>query len=252
GRATRDRPRGGGASRRGPVPARATPARAAVPTTRRRARGVRSPARVRLRRRASNSEALHLLEEPAVRDPERLGRVRLVAAAPLDRRLDLLALDVLRLPPERAGRRAVERRLLDVLGERVLADRLAGLGHEDGALELVGQLAHVAGKWVAGEERQRLRRRSLDVLSNLRGHAPHEMARERGHVLEPLAERRDADREDAEPVVEVLAEPAGLHLVLEAAVRRRDDAHVDLPGVIVPDLPDLAVLEDAEQLRLQL
>src|SRR6185503_14321472 len=118
--------------------------------------------------------------------------------------------------------------------------------------ELVGQLAHVAGKWVAGEERQRLRRRSLDVLSNLRGHAPHEMARERGHVLEPLAERRDADREDAEPVVEVLAEPAGLHLVLEAAVRRRDDAHVDLPGVIVPDLPDLAVLEDAEQLRLEL
>ena len=45
-------------------------------------------------------------------------------------------------------------------------------------------------------------------------------------VVEPLAQRRQRDLEDAEPVVEVLAELAALHRGVQVAVGRGDDADV--------------------------
>src|SRR6478752_2467312 len=47
-------------------------------------------------------------------------------------------------------------------------------------------------------------------------------------VIAAGAQRRQLDRHDREPVVEVLAEPAGGDLGLEILVRRGDDADVDL------------------------
>ena len=46
-------------------------------------------------------------------------------------------------------------------------------------------------------------------------------------VLAPLGQARHAQRHDVEAVVEVLAEAALLHLPLEIAAGRGDDAHVD-------------------------
>jgi hypothetical protein len=138
-----------------------------------------------------------------------------------------------------------------MVGEQVLGERRAGFGQQDGALELVRELTDVAGERVALERGDGLGGGLADGLPHLRGEAGDEMARERRYVLEAIAERRQADREDAEPIEEVLAGAPRLHLVLELPVRRDDDADVDLPVARVAHGPDLALLQDAQQLRLQ-
>ena len=78
------------------------------------------------------------------------------------------------------------------------------------------------------------------------------MLGEQRDVVAPLAQRQRLDREHAEPVVEVLAEPAALHLLLEVAVGGGDHAHVDGAGALLADALELALLQHAQQLGLQL
>ncbi len=59
------------------------------------------------------------------------------------------------------------------------------------------------------------------------------------------------DRDHVEPVVEVLAEPPGLHLDVEVAVGGRDDAHIDLDRLRAADRSYLVVLEHAQELGLE-
>ena len=68
----------------------------------------------------------------------------------------------------------------------------------------------------------------------------------------PLAERRELDREDVEPVVEVLAERLLADGLEQVAVGGGDDADVDLDRRRAADPLELALLEDAEQLGLGL
>jgi hypothetical protein len=53
-------------------------------------------------------------------------------------------------------------------------------------------------------------------------------------VVEPLAQRRDVHLDDGEAEVEILAEARLVHLALEVAVRRADDAHVHLARRVSP------------------
>ncbi len=82
--------------------------------------------------------------------------------------------------------------------------------------------------------------------------ALEEVGDEQGDVLFALAERRDLDRHDVQPVEEVLAEAALLDLLLQVAVGRGDDAHVHGDQLAAADPLDLARLDRAEQLRLGL
>src|SRR5262249_7285426 len=66
-----------------------------------------------------------------------------------------------------------------------------------------------------------------------------------------LAKRRHAQRKDIEAVEKIGAKsPRDRHL-LEVAIRRRDDAHVDAQGARASDGLDLALLEDAKKLDLE-
>src|SRR5207244_5825946 len=56
--------------------------------------------------------------------------------------------------------------------------------------------------------------------------------------------------DDAEAVVEILAEAAGPHGGLEVLVGGGDEADVDADGGVAPDALDLLLLARAEQLRL--
>ena len=60
-------------------------------------------------------------------------------------------------------------------------------------------------------------------LAGFGGEAGGEVGRERGEIVGALAQRRQVDREDIEPVVEVLAELAGLRQVEQAAVGGGDE-----------------------------
>ena len=78
-----------------------------------------------------------------------------------------------------------------------------------------------------------------------------EVRGEQGNVLAPLAQRRNAKWKDGEAVIEIGAEPALAHFVLEVAIGRGDDAHVDAVNTVAADTLNLPVLQGAQQLWLQ-
>ena len=56
--------------------------------------------------------------------------------------------------------------------------------------------------------------------------------------------------DDLEPVVEVLPEGAARHPVGKVAVGGGQDAHVDVPALVLSDAPDLPLLQCAQELDL--
>ncbi len=89
-----------------------------------------------------------------------------------------------------------------------------------------------------------LRRRSLNFAE--------EVLDEERDVARALAQRRQADRHDVEAVEEVFAERAGGDELLEVAVGRRDEAHVDADRLDAADALELALLQRAQELDLHL
>jgi hypothetical protein len=77
-----------------------------------------------------------------------------------------------------------------------------------------------------------------------------EMLEERWDVFRSSSKRRDFDDHDRQPVEKILPKNAPSQLP-EAAVRRRDDADVDGPVLHAANRPDLAALQDAQQLCLR-
>ena len=61
-----------------------------------------------------------------------------------------------------------------------------------------------------------------------------------------------AHRHDVEPVEQILAEAAARDLLLEVAVGRGDEAHVDVDRLDAADALELALLQRAQQLDLHL
>ncbi len=119
------------------------------------------------------------------------------------------------------------------------------------ALDPVAELAHVARPVVRGEGRVGVVREATDHAVP-RAELGEESRREQLRVALALAQRRDADREDVEAVVEVLSELALAHQRSELAVRRRDDLHVDALVLAGADAPDLLLFDGRQQLALQL
>ena len=81
--------------------------------------------------------------------------------------------------------------------------------------------------------------------------AVEEEPRELRQVLDPVAQRRHPDRDDVDPVVEVLAERPFLDRLLEVDVGRRDQPEVGLDRLGAADALDLPLLDRAQQLGLQ-
>ena len=77
------------------------------------------------------------------------------------------------------------------------------------------------------------------------------MLHQQRDVLAALAQRRQLHGNDVQPVEEILAERAVGDHPREVGMRRGDDAHVDLDRVRVADALELALLQHAQQLRLQ-
>ena len=73
-----------------------------------------------------------------------------------------------------------------------------------------------------------------------------------GDVVLSLAQRRDLDEEDAQPVVEVLAKAARRDLAGEIAIGGRDESYVDVARAVLSYALVLAFLNGAEELGLQL
>ena len=79
-----------------------------------------------------------------------------------------------------------------------------------------------------------------------------EVLDQRAHVLLAIAKRRDVERDDGEPVVEVLAELALAHQPAQIAVGGGHDADIDRDRRRAADALDLLLLEHAQERRLHL
>ncbi len=138
----------------------------------------------------------------------------------------------------------------DGLGQVPLLDDGA-VAHHDGALDGVLELAHVARPRVVAEHVEGAARDAPRALAVLGGVLLDEVLRERRDVAAPVAQRRERDREDVEPVVQVFAEAAARDRGDHVLVRRGDEAHVRLQRLGAAESLELARLQDAQQLDLR-
>src|SRR5882724_150851 len=74
--------------------------------------------------------------------------------------------------------------------------------------------------------------------------------RQKREVFGPLTQRRNAECDDAQAIVEVLSESAFLYLSLQIAVRSRKHAHVNPNWTCASDPSHLAFLQHPQQLYL--
>ena len=137
-------------------------------------------------------------------------------------------------------------------GGRCSTRQLGAVAQDHRPLDVVLQLADVARPVVLAQQPHRLGVDPADLAAVLLGVALQEELDQRRDVLAALAQGRQVDRDDVEPVVQVLAEPAGVDLVEQVAVGGGDDPGVDLDGAGVADPLELPLLQDAEQLDLEL
>src|SRR5215471_19152802 len=189
----------------------------------------------------------HLLEALAAQ-PQALGRARLRSAL-AERVLDHLALQVLDRGRERARARWRPGGL-DARGEMLGANRLARVGQGDGALDLVLELADVAGKRIGLQERHGVGRDRRDRPARAPAGGSQERLRERGDVPGALAQRGQGNREHVEPVVEIAPEAPGRDIRLEVGVGGGDDPDVDLPHALRSEPAHFPLLQDAQQAEL--
>ena len=107
------------------------------------------------------------------------------------------------------------------------------------------------GEGVGGELRERRAGDGGCFHFQLARDRREQLRDERRDVLRPVAQRRDAQRENGEAVIEVLSEGPFAHPLLEVAVRGGDDPHVHALGQRRSHAEHLARDEDAEQLGLK-
>src|SRR4051794_1466748 len=100
--------------------------------------------------------------------------------------------------------------------------------------------------------RERLWRKTAIGKTVARPCLGDEVIDQQRNVVAALPQRRYVDGNDGQPVEQVSAEALGVHLRLQIAVGRGDEAEVYLAHLGLPDPADLAILESSEQHGLEL
>jgi len=121
----------------------------------------------------------------------------------------------------------------------------------DRALHAVLQLTHVPRPRVGEKALRRRRRESGYLLPGLRGVHVDEVLRQHQDVAAARAQRRQRHGDDVDAEVQVLAEALLLDGRLQIAVRGADEARVERHLGVAAHGADLALLQRAQQLRLQ-
>ena len=82
-------------------------------------------------------------------------------------------------------------------------------------------------------------------------HADQEVFQQQGDILDPLAQRRDANRQHVQAVEEVLPETAGGGQGLQVLIGGGDDADIAVNRGVAADALELLFLQQPQQLRLR-
>ena len=102
------------------------------------------------------------------------------------------------------------------------------------------------------EARESLGGEPLLLAPEALGDLVEEAITERREIFATFAQRGKLELDDLEAIVEILAEAALLDLLLEIAVGRGDDPHIDLDAARAPDPLELPLLQDPQHLGLGL
>src|SRR5207249_317608 len=119
-------------------------------------------------------------------------------------------------------------------------------------LDQIFQLADVARPPVLLQDSHRGIGHALNSLAEARVVAPQEKIREQRNIFRPLTQRRQLDRDDVDSIEQVFAEPAVLDGLLQVDVGRGDETELRFDRLGSADALDLAFLNRAQQLRLQI
>src|SRR5690606_23847951 len=134
-----------------------------------------------------------------------------VTRAPVTRRVDRGS----------AARVATQRGLHDLSADDRAGCQRNVLAHD------IFQLAYIAGPFGAHQQLYGFRSIDMPRLTGLLGDLLEEVGDEQRHILPALRERRHFDVHDVEPVIEILAEMPAHDELLQIAVSRGNDAHID-------------------------
>src|SRR5439155_20617021 len=205
--------------------------------------------------RRSDPVRFDLPVEVAPLDAEALRSAGHVPVVRAELRHDVRALELLARLAQRALARFARRGRLVLRPERrrqVVGTDHVTRGQDHEPLDHVPELAHVSRPVVRQEIHERVAGDGARPTAVLGAEDREAMILEERVVFLPRAQRRHLDRDHAEPVVEILAEPSLLDLPGEILVRRRDDAHVDLDRVLAAHALERLLLERAQDLGLGL
>src|SRR5262245_44735746 len=201
-----------------------------------------------------NAKLVHASAQRAGFQAQRLGRAVLSLddpASSFEHAKDVVPLDG--FEAFRSGRGGLR------FGIRLAGHRKRSIGLEQrtagqngGALDDVLQLTHVARPVVRGRTCEELGGGTVEALAELSGRAGNEMADEHRDILPPLAQRRQCEGEDVQPVVEVGTERARVDLPAEVTVGGGDHPHVGAQAARAAGALELALLEHPQQLCLGL
>src|SRR5262249_4656181 len=122
--------------------------------------------------------------------------------------------------------------------------------HDHRPLDHIFQLSDVARPGVRSERPGGILA-ELEPASMFLTVSSEQRVSQQDDVLTTLTQRRQLDRDDGQPKVEVLAEAASANLGLEVLVRRCNDTCVDLDPIPAANPFDLPLLQEPEQLDLE-
>ena len=123
---------------------------------------------------------------------------------------------------------------------------------DDGPLDHVLQLADVPRPPIVGEGFNSGGRNRLDGAAHPLGVFLREVADEQGDVFFSLAQRRNCQWKDMQPVLEIAAELALVDHLLELAVGGGDETDIHPNGAVAAEPLEFLLLDGAQQLGLQL
>ena len=194
--------------------------------------------------------ALKVTVEACAADAENLCRAKAVAVAHLKNFLDVDLADLVereRLPVFITGK--PRRAVLEMFGEVAEVDEITR-GRNAGGGDDIFEFSDIAGPGVLEEDRLGAAGEASDLFAVSLVVFLEEELDEKRNVLEPLGERRDADLDRAETVIEIFAEAAGEDFGSEVAVGGGNETDVDLLDLRRADTLDFAVLDNAKKFGL--
>src|SRR5712692_6135493 len=124
------------------------------------------------------------------------------------------------------------------------------LSFDDCALDGVLQLPDISRPIQTFKNRNGFRGNTRNVPADPFPELNGEMPGQGCNVARSLAQRRDAERDDFEPVIKILSKSSGRDLRLQVAIRCRDKPRIHRYRMSAAEPVDATLLEGAQQLHL--